>query len=187
MTFHFNLLNDNKETDITTKHLRGLIGEEVAAYLLRKKLNLYVVRPSQLISSLESANLKNTMFQFLRKYQQTMDFIGVWPSVVDLIGEQFRTSILDLFTRNSLTRSLAAEGDFALRGYVIEVKSSALNRQSRPKISPRQTKMVKLALKLGFEIILAHVIFLPNYETRARFFNGNIAPIDPKKFVLRKQ
>ncbi|MHA2231054.1 MAG: hypothetical protein ACXAB4_00995 [Candidatus Hodarchaeales archaeon] len=187
MTFHLNLLNDNKETDITTKYLRGLIGEEVAAYLLRKKLNLCVVRPSQLISSLESANLKNPMFQFLKKYQQTMDFIGAWPSVVDLTGEHFRTSIRDLFTQNSLTRSIAAEGDFALRGYVIEVKSSALNSQSRPKISPRQTKMVNLALKLGFEIILAHVIFLPNYETRARFFNGNEAPIDLKKFDLPKQ
>lgn len=183
MTFYFNLVNSTKTADVSVKHLRGLIGEEIAAYLLRKKLNLCVVRPPQLISSLEAVNLKSAHYQFLVKHQKTMDFIGIWPSVVDFTGERFRTAALDLFTNNSLIKSLIAEKNHIMKGYVIEVKSSAHDVHSRPQISLRQMKMVKLAKKVGFETILAQVTFLPSYETRVRFFNGNGIPIDATQFV----
>ncbi|MHA2272468.1 MAG: hypothetical protein ACXACI_11440 [Candidatus Hodarchaeales archaeon] len=182
MTFHFNLINSTKATDISVTHLRGLIGEEIAAYLLRKKLNLCVVRPSRLISSLEVVNLKTAHYEFLVKHQKTMDFIGIWPSVVDFTGERFRTAALDLFTSNSLIKSLIAEKNYTMKGYVIEVKSTAHDIHSRPQISLRQMKMVKLAKKVGFETILVQVTFLPNYETRVRFFNGNGDPVDIAQF-----
>jgi hypothetical protein len=182
MTFYFNLLKDIKSVDISVRHLRGLIGEEIAAYLLRKKLNLNVIRPTQLIASMEAVNLKNPQYKFLAKYAKTMDFFAIWPSAVDLTGERFRTQILDLFTHNSLIQSLIAETNYNMKGYVIEVKSTTLDVQSRPAISSRQVKMVNLAKKVGFETILALIVFLPNYETRARFFDEKGTPIDVNKF-----
>ncbi|MFW9916457.1 MAG: hypothetical protein ACFFGZ_12700 [Candidatus Thorarchaeota archaeon] len=166
------------------KHLRGLIGEEIAAYVLRKKLNLCVARPSQLISSLAGVDLKSAQYEFLVKHQKTMDFIGIWPSVVDFTGESFRTAAFDLFTNNSLIKSLIAEKSYDMKGYAIEVKSTALDIHSRPQISLRQTKMVKLAKKVDFQTILVQVTFLPNYETRVRFFNGKGDPIDITQFEL---
>ncbi|MFX0113118.1 MAG: hypothetical protein ACFFB3_01080 [Candidatus Hodarchaeota archaeon] len=184
MTFYFNLLKDTKTLDISVRHLRGLMGEEIAAYLLRKKLNLQVIRPTQLISSMEAVNLKNSQYKFLVKYAKTMDFFAIWPSFVDLTDERFRTQILDFFTHNSLIQSLIAEKNYTMKGYVIEVKSTTRDVQSRPTISSRQVRMVNLAKKAGFETILALIVFLPNYETRGRFFDGNGVPIDPKKFIL---
>jgi len=189
MTFYFNLLNNLNEADIAVKHLRGLIGEEIVAYLLRKRLNFCVVRPSQLISSLEALSLKSKRYEFLVHYAKTMDFFGVWPSILNLFSDHFgddsfRTSVMDIFTGENLAKTLASQSSVSLKGFVIEVKSSMIDNHSRAKVTSRQTKMMRISRKLGFGNILAHVIFLHNYQTRVRLFDDNNVPINPMEFAL---
>ncbi len=188
MRITFNLLNDSRKSDLSLTHLRGLIGEEIVAYLLRKKLNLYVIRPFLLISKLNELKANNSRSQFILSHTRTMDFFGVWPSIVPLTEDfnvdSLRTSVIDFFFENTLSKHLLSDSNQVLRGYIVEVKSSSSMSDSRPNLSPKQVKMIQIGKKSGFDAIIAQVVYLPNYEIRVRLFDGARIPLNPLSFEI---
>ena len=59
--------------------LRGLVAEEFVRYTLTQRMPIIILRPRFILEKLASFSIKGKKIDFLRKYQQTMDFFGIGP------------------------------------------------------------------------------------------------------------
>ncbi|MHA2033014.1 MAG: hypothetical protein ACW99Q_26900 [Candidatus Kariarchaeaceae archaeon] len=170
--------------------LRGLLAEEFARYSLIQKFPLLILRPAKLLDFLVEDKVISDHFDFLQKYQQTMDYIGFGP-INQPLDEQTtpRDIILNYFySQDGLTKYIdSSSPSFQIKGYIIEVKSrSGVNywKSFDYTFSEKQVKMFDESRKLNFGIILCGVTFEKDWNLGIIFTDqrGKILPPD---FILK--
>jgi hypothetical protein len=136
--------------------LAGRIGEEVASYHLRS-LGFIVARPWRVLRVLERAGVPdNYEVEFLRRYQQTMDYFAIKPRDDPLL--QPREAMCEIFRGGGLDRYMSVHASSeASRGYVTEVKTWVTGGNQGSRASKRQQRMFREAEKLGFGAMLVLV------------------------------
>ncbi|MFX1504848.1 MAG: hypothetical protein ACFFDC_01930 [Promethearchaeota archaeon] len=159
--------------------LRGLVAEEFTRYILSKRLPILIVRPMKALKILDEASVAGEYVDFIRKNQQTMDFIGITPYYKD---EDPRIRQEDLicqffYEKEGLTRFLSNNAlSKQLDGFIIEVKSRTSTDSWAPfqfSFSPNQLEMIDQILRYDFKIILSGVTFASDWNLSVVFCDRN--------------
>jgi hypothetical protein len=159
--------------------LRGLVAEEFARYTLSKRLPILIVRPIKALRILDEASIVGRYVDFIRKNQQTMDFIGITPYYKD---DAFRFKREDIICRffyekEGLTRFLSNNSlSIQLDGYIIEVKSRVSTDSWAPfqfSFSPKQLEMIDQSQSYDFKILLSGVTFASDWNLSVVFCDQN--------------
>ncbi|UCG03698.1 MAG: hypothetical protein JSW11_06865 [Candidatus Heimdallarchaeota archaeon] len=157
--------------------LRGLIAEEFTRYILTQRFPILIVRPSTVLKYLDKASIVGRYVDFIRKNQQTMDFLGIAPYHRE---NEFKPEeiIYQYFSeKEGLTRFLKAKNNLPwLKGYVIEVKSrTGINTWSpfQFSFSPNQIKMLNQIQNYDFKIVLSGVTFVSDWNLSIVFCDKN--------------
>ncbi|MHA1973778.1 MAG: hypothetical protein ACTSW1_12335 [Candidatus Hodarchaeales archaeon] len=171
--------------------LRGLITEELTLYILTKNFPILVMRPTKALEILSSLQLNSNKYEFLKKYQQTMDFFGLGPVFQDIRYPLSNREILLKYFEyeQGLNKFFTTEKWIKkLQGYIIEVKSRTSQNSLKAfnySFSTNQVKMISQVRRLGFKIILAGVTFEQDWEVSVVFTNEN-GTILSKDFVIKQ-
>ncbi|WP_455139989.1 hypothetical protein [Candidatus Hodarchaeum mangrovi] len=166
----------NIEKGSNTK-LRGLISEEFVRYTLLTNFPILVIRPTKAIKILDDNAISGEFVQFLKDYEQTMDFFGIGP-----IPKENQTYIslneiiINYFHKlRGLNRFFHhAKWIEELDGFIIEVKSRTSANALSPfnySLSDKQKQMVNYGKKLGLKVILGGVTFERNWKLSLMFTN----------------
>ncbi len=166
--------------------LRGLLAEEFARYFLTQKYPLLIMRPVKVLDILSEDKLMSGHFEFLEKYQQTMDYIGFGPINQPLEEHStHRETILNYFyEQNGLTKYFSGlRPSIKINGYIIEVKSRTGENFWKPfnySFSVKQEQMFEESKKYNFKIILCGITFEKDWNLGVIFTNqrGKILPPD---------
>ncbi|MFW9905748.1 MAG: hypothetical protein ACFFFH_15550 [Candidatus Thorarchaeota archaeon] len=159
--------------------LKGLVAEEFARYSLSKRLPILIVRPVKALRILDEASIVGKYVDFIRKNQQTMDFIGITPYYKD---ENLRVRREDLICqffneKEGLTRFLLKNTlSKPLGGFIIEVKSRTSTNSWAPfqfSFSPNQLEMIDQSRSYDFKIILSGVTFASDWNLSVVFCDQN--------------
>ena len=171
-----NVWTYNIERGSNTK-LRGLIAEEYVRYTLLTHFPLLVIRPTRAVKILEINAISGEYAQFLKHYEQTMDFLGIGP-IPKEEKAPFSTDeiIINYFYKlgglNQFFHQL--EWIEKLDGFMIEVKSRTFTNALSPfsySLSDKQKEMLNFGKKLGLKVILGGVTFEPNWKLSVMFTN----------------
>ena len=106
--------------------LRGLVAEEFVRYTLTQRMPIIILRPRFILEKLASFSIKGKKIDFLRKYQQTMDFFGIGPIIrEDKLQFSIEQIIYNFFVnKGNLDQYLSGVQQVQiLKGFIIEVKS----------------------------------------------------------------
>lgn len=172
--------------------LRGSVAEEFARYILSQRLPILILRPSVVLKYLEKASIKGRYVDFLRKNQQTMDFLGIFPFFAK---EKQHTTVEEtvcqfFYEKEGLTRYIVKDNQInRLRGYIIEVKSRTTTNTWAPfqfSLSSNQEEMLNQSRGFDLEIILCGVTFSLDWILTIVFCNGN-QKILPEEFFIIDQ
>ena len=159
--------------------LRGFVAEEFARYTLSKRLPILIIRPVKALKILDEASIVGRYVDFIRKNQQTMDFIGITPYYKDDPFRLRREEIICQFfyEKEGLTRFLLNNASSKqLDGYIIEVKSRTSTDSWAPfqySFSPNQLEMIDQSQKYNFNIILSGVTFASDWNLSVVFCDHN--------------
>ncbi len=172
--------------------LRGSVAEEFARYILSQRLPILILRPSAVLKYLENAVIKGRYVDFLRKNQQTMDFLGIYPFFAE--GKHYTTveeTVCRFFyEKEGLTRYIIQDNQInQLRGFIIEVKSRTSSNTWAPfqfTFSPNQEEMLNQSRGFDLEIILCGVTFSSDWLLTIVFCNGK-QKILPEEFFIIDQ
>ncbi|MFX0123036.1 MAG: hypothetical protein ACFFAE_05315 [Candidatus Hodarchaeota archaeon] len=168
--------------------LRGLVAEEFTRYILSQRFPILIVRPSTALKYLDKTSIEGRYVDFLRKNQQTMDFLGIAPYYRE---NDFRFKPEEVicqffYEKEGLTRFLENEGATTqLRGYIIEVKSRTGLSTWSPfqfSFSPNQMKMLDQSQNYDFKIVLSGVTFASDWNLSVVFCDKN-QKIFPEDFI----
>ena len=165
--------------------LRGVIAEEFVRYTLTQRMPIIILRPRFILEKLASFSIKGKKIDFLRKYQQTMDFFGIGPIIRD---DKLQFSIEQIiynffFNKRNLDQYLSGVQQIqTLKGFIIEVKSRTT---ANPRdffefsFSPNQEMMLTQLID-DFDVILCGVTFTENWNLSVVFCDRNqkILPSD---------
>ena len=172
--------------------LRGSVAEEFARYILSQRIPILILRPSIVLKHLEKASIEGRYVEFLKKNQQTMDFLGIFPFFAG--GKQFptveETVCRFFYEKEGLTRFIIKDNKMnQLKGFIIEVKSRTTSNTWAPfqfSFSPNQEEMFNQSRRFDLEIILCGVTFSSDWILTIVFCNGN-QKILPEEFFMRDQ
>lgn len=164
--------------------LRGLIAEEFARYSISHRFPLIVLRPKVILQYLDDAEVRGRTVNFIRKYQQTMDFFGLGPVGQDLTLHRNVEALLTswFYMIEGLPRFFpGGESVHHLQGFVIEVKSRTTSQAwttFQYNLSPNQEDMFEACNEVGLRVILCGVTFGANWDISIVFANrrGKILP-----------
>jgi hypothetical protein len=157
--------------------LRGLIAEEFARYSIGQRFPLLVLRPKVIIRYLDDANIQGRTVDFIRKYQQTMDFFGLGPVTEDAILQRTVKDLLIawFYMIEGLPRFFHGDESIKrLQGFVIEVKSRTSSQAWRAfqyNLSPNQDLMFEACTEVGLRVILCGVTFEADWNMSIVFAN----------------
>lgn len=162
--------------------LRGLIAEEAASYLLKRKLNLIIFRTDKILKFIRKHKIKTNRGKFIRKYKQTMDFFGIYiPEEVrknSLIS--LESVLLSFFTEKEDLRGFIGENLLkeCIKGYVIEIKSRVTNSPTKSfnfSFSENQQQMIKkLKNHKSLDLLVVGITMCNNWIINATFFDKNL-------------
>jgi hypothetical protein len=158
--------------------LRGLIAEEFTRYILTQRMPILVLRPKEALGIIDESSIKGKTVDFLKKYQQTMDFFGIGPVLRDDILQFSTEQIIKRFfiEKGDLTRYLMKESQsLSQRGFIIEVKSRTKVNPREPfefSFSPNQELMLRQDYE-DFDIILCGVTFSEDWNLSVVFYDRN--------------
>jgi hypothetical protein len=172
--------------------LRGSVAEEFARYTLSQRMPILILRPSVALKYLENASIKGRYVDFLKKNQQTMDFLGIYPFFSE--GKQYTTveeTVCRFFyEKEGLTRYIIKDNQITqLRGFIIEVKSRTTTNTWAPfefSLSPNQEEMLNQSKGFALEIILCGVTFSSDWLLTIVFCDGK-QKILPEEFFIIDQ
>jgi len=159
--------------------LKGLVAEEFARYTLSKRLPILIVRPSRALKYLDEASIVGKYVDFVRKNQQTMDFIGIAPYYKD---DDYRFKPEEVicqffYKKEGLIRFLSNETlSNQFSGFIIEVKSRAGINSWAPfqfSFSTNQLEMIDQSQNYDFKIILSGVTFASDWNLSVVFCDKN--------------
>ena len=169
--------------------LRGLIAEEFARYILIQRMPILILRPKEVLGIVDEYSIKGKNVEFLRKYQQTIDFFGIGPVLQDDILQLSTEQIIKRFfiEKGDLTRYLMKEPkSLSQRGVIIEVKSRTMVNPRDPfefSFSPNQELMLKEDYE-DFDIILCGVTLSDDWNLSVVFYDRNQKIIPIKNDVV---
>jgi hypothetical protein len=173
--------------------LRGLVAEEFARYTLSKRLPILIVRPVKALKLLDETSIVGEYVDFIRKNQQTMDFIGITPYYKD---EDPRIRQEDLicqffYEKEGLTRFLSNNTlSKKVSGFIIEVKSRTSPDSWAPfqfSFSPNQLEMIDQSRKYDFKIILSGVTFASDWNLSVVFCDRNQRMLSEEFFKTHQE
>jgi len=179
----------NIEKGSNTK-LRGLISEEFVRYTLMANFPILVIKPTRAIKILDDNAISGEFVQFLRDYNQTMDFFGIGPISKE---EQTLISINEIVINyfhklRGLNRFFhRVKWIEELDGFIIEVKSRTSANALTPfnySLSDKQKQMLYNGKKLGLNVIFGGVTFERNWKLSVMFTN-EIGTIIGNDYFLR--
>ncbi|MHA2203535.1 MAG: hypothetical protein ACW991_07580 [Candidatus Hodarchaeales archaeon] len=159
--------------------LKGLLAEEFASYTLSQRLPILIVRPSTALKYLANASIIGKYVDFIRRNQQTMDFLGIAPYYKD---NNFRFKPEEIiyrffYEKEGLTRFLTNEtSSNQLSGFIIEVKSRTGINAWAPfqfSFSPNQVEMIDQSQIYDLKIILCGVTFASDWNLSVVFCDEN--------------
>ena len=166
--------------------LRGLIAEEYARYILIQRYPLTILRPKTVLHYLRKKMIKGQIVNFIKKYNQTMDYFGIGPIFEEDTQQLSTEEIVSTFfyAKEGLPQFMNKnEWVDKLEGFIIEVKSRTNMNSWAPfqySLSTKQEKMINQSKKLGFNTILCGVTFGNNWNLSVVITNeyGKILPRD---------
>lgn len=141
----------------------------------------------KVLEYLSESSVKGAHCNFLKQFQQTMDFIGFGPiNEGDISVPLSIEEILVAFFRkqDGLTKFLPSDSTLdGIKGFLIEVKSRTKANYWKPfqySFSDNQEEMFTKVKNFNFEILLCGVTFGKNWELAVVFtdFKGKILPHD---------
>lgn len=170
--------------------LRGLIAEEFARYILSRCFPILTLRPSTALNYLDNASVKGMSVDFLRKNQQTMDFLGIAPFFqngdLQLSPEEIVYQFF--YEKEGLNRYLKKKIHInRLRGFIIEVKSRTTTNSWAPfqfSFSPNQKEMLNQSQKFSFKTILCGVTFSSDWNLSVVFCDNNQKVLQENFFAI---
>ncbi|MFW9778305.1 MAG: hypothetical protein ACFFE8_05575 [Candidatus Heimdallarchaeota archaeon] len=165
--------------------LRGLIAEEFVRYFMSQQFPLLVLRPKIVLRYLDDTNIRGRTVNFVRKYQQTMDFFGLGPIDESMLLQRSAKDLLtSWFYMNEGLPRFFQDDDYVLRlhGFAIEVKSRTTSKiwsSFQYNFSPNQENMFEECNEVGLQSILCGVTFGANWDISIVFANhrGKIIPM----------
>ena len=169
--------------------LRGLIAEEFARYILTQRMPIFILRPKVVLEIIDESSIKGKNVDFLRKYQQTMDFFGIGPVLREDVLQLSTEQIIKKFfiEKGDLTRYLINDQRSLIqRGFIIEVKSRTKANLREPfefSFSPNQELMLKHDYE-DFDIILCGVTFSEDWNLSVVFCDRNQKLIPKEYFSI---
>lgn len=168
--------------------LKGLVAEEYARYTLSQRFPILIVRPSIALKYLDKASIVGRYVDFIRKNQQTMDFLGIAPYYKD---DNFHFKPEEIicqffYAKEGLTRFLIQEtSSNQLSGFIIEVKSRTGINAWAPfqfSFSPNQKEMIDQSQRYDLKIILSGVTFASDWNLSIAFCDKNQKMISEEFF-----
>lgn len=170
--------------------LRGLIAEEFARYIISQRFPILILRPSTALNYLDKSSVKGMSVDFLRKNQQTMDFLGIAPFFqngdLQLTPEEIVYRFFN--EKEGLDRYLKKKIYInRLRGFIIEVKSRTTTNSWAPfqfSFSPNQKEMFDQSHKFSFKTILCGVTFSSDWNLSVVFCDNNQKILQENFFAI---
>ncbi|MFX0015591.1 MAG: hypothetical protein ACFFB2_11585 [Promethearchaeota archaeon] len=172
--------------------LRGLIAEEFVRYILSQRFPILIVRPSIALRYLDNASIKGRYVDFLRKNQQTMDFLGLTPFFRDnhILTTPEETVCRFFYEKEGLSLYLKKESLFPqLQGFIVEVKSRTSENSWAPfnySFSTNQIEMFQQSKDFDFTIVLCGVTFTSDWNLSVVFCDENQKVLPQDFFVINQ-